>query len=387
MLRYLTAGESHGPALVIILEGMPSNLPLDPEDINADLARRQKGFGRGARMKIERDQVIILAGVRHGFTLGSPLAFQIENRDWENWKDTMDFRSEAKDRDTRPPMTRPRPGHADLTGAIKYAHKDLRNVLERASARETVARVAVGAACKKLLNVFGITMTSHVVEIGGVKARDENLTVDQVRERAEISEVRCADPEASREMIRAIEDAGKKGTTLGGVYEVIVEGVPIGLGSYVHWDLKLDGRLAQALLSINAIKGVEVGLGFETSRRFGYEIHDEIFYDDKGFQRKTNHAGGIEGGMTNGAPLVLRAAMKPISTQYRPLASVDIHTKEAFQASVERSDVCAVPAAGVIGEAMVAIEIARAMREKFGGDSVEEMTRNYESYQKYVAGL
>lgn len=394
MLRYLTAGESHGPSLTTILEGIPARLPLSPKDIDAELSRRQMGYGRGGRMKIEQDRVQITAGVRHGFTLGSPIALIITNRDFANWQETMGLEPEAKARDTRPPVTRPRPGHADLAGAIKYGHRDVRNVLERASARETTARVAVGAVCKALLREFGISVLSHVVEIGEVQAKVNDLSPEQMRAAAEASPVRCIDPEAAEAMVASIDEARRRKTTLGGIFEVIVEDVPVGLGSFMQWDHKLDGRLAKALMSIQAMKGVEVGLGFTVARRFGFEAHDEIFYDPgrEGphglkFYRKTNYAGGLEGGVTNGEPILLRAAMKPLSTQYAPLRSVDLETKEPFEASVERSDVCAVPAAGVIGEAVVAYEVAAALREKFGGDSLDEMRRNFDAYIRYVREL
>jgi len=394
MLRYLTAGESHGPSLTAILEGIPARLPLSPKDIDAELSRRQMGYGRGGRMKIEQDRVLITAGVRHGATLGSPIALTITNRDFSNWQETMALDAEAKARDARPPVTRPRPGHADLVGAIKYGHRDVRNVLERASARETTARVAVGAVCKSLLREFGISVLSHVVEIGAVQASTGDLSPERIRAAAEASPVRCADRAATEAMVASIDEARRRKTTLGGVFEVIVEGVPVGLGSYIQWDHKLDGRLARALMSIQAIKGVEVGLGFAGARRFGLEAHDEIFYDPERqtphglkFYRKTNYAGGLEGGVSNGEPILVRAAMKPLSTQYAPLRSVDLETKEAFEASVERSDVCAVPAAGVIGEAVVAFEVGAALREKFGGDSLEEMKRNFEAYTRYVRDL
>jgi len=380
MLRYLTAGESHGQSLTAILEGIPANLPLAAEQINLDLARRQRGYGRGGRMRIERDEATIVGGVRHGFTLGAPIAILIANRDWENWRATMDPSAREGEADPKGAVTRPRPGHADLAGALKYGQRDIRNVLERASARETAARVAVGAVCKRLLEEFGVEIISHVTEIGGIAAKTEGLSFGEIRARAEASEVRCADPEASDAMMRKIDEARKRGTTVGGVFEVVALNLPIGLGSYVHWDRKLDGRLAQAVMSIQAIKGVEIGLGFEGARRFGFETHDEIFYEGGRFVRRTNRAGGLEGGMSNGEPIVLRGAMKPISTQYAPLASVDLETKEPFKASVERSDICAVPAAGVIGEAVVAFELARAFLEKFGGDSLEEMRRNYRGY-------
>ena len=394
MLRYLTAGESHGPSLTTILEGMPANLPLSPKDIDVDLSRRQMGYGRGGRMRIEQDRVLITAGVRHGVTLGSPITLTIANRDFANWQETMGIEGEAKARDTRPTVTRPRPGHADLAGAIKYGQRDIRNVLERSSARETTARVAVGAVCKCLLREFDIAVLSHVVEIGGIRANIGDVSPEQIRALAEASPVRCADREATEAMVAKIDEARRRKTTLGGIFEVIVEGVPAGLGSYVQWDRKLDGRLARALISIQAIKGVEVGLGFTVAGRFGFEAHDEIFYDaDRQgphglkFYRKTNYAGGLEGGVTNGEPILLRAAMKPLSTQYAPLRSVDLETKEPFEATVERSDVCAVPAAGVIGEAVVAFEVANALREKFGGDSLGEMKRHFDAYTRYVKEL
>ncbi|HZY31518.1 MAG TPA: chorismate synthase [Candidatus Methylomirabilis sp.] len=379
-MRYLTAGESHGPMLTTILEGIPANLPIVAEEINLDLARRQRGYGRGGRMRIEKDEVNLVGGVRHGLTMGGPVAILIANRDWENWKRTMDPRPVNKENDPKEPVTRPRPGHADLAGALKYGQHDIRNVLERASARETAARVAVGAVCKRLLREFDIEVFSHVMEIGGIVAKVEGLSFGHIRDRAEVSEVRCADADASEAMMRRIDEARKRGTSLGGVFEVVALNLPVGLGSYVHWDRKLDGRLAQAVMSIQAIKGVEIGLGFEGARRFGFETHDEIFYEDGRFVRKTNRAGGLEGGMSNGQPIIVRGSMKPIATQYAPMASVDLVTKEPFKASIERSDICSVPAAGVIGEAVVAFEIARTLREKFGGDSLEEMTRNYHGY-------
>ena len=380
MLRYLTAGESHGPMLTAILEGIPADLSLVAEEINLDLGRRQRGYGRGGRMRIEKDEANIVGGVRHGLTMGGPIAILIANRDWENWKRTMDSKPVDREADPKEPVTRPRPGHADLAGALKYGQRDIRNVLERASARETAARVAVGAVCKRLLREFDIEVFSHVTEIGGIVAKVDGLSFAQSRDRAEDSEVRCADAEAGEAMMRKIDEARKRGTSLGGVFEVVALNLPVGLGSYVHWDRKLDGRLAQAVMSIQAIKGVEIGLGFEGAKRFGFETHDEIFYEDGRFVRKTNRAGGLEGGMSNGQPIIVRGAMKPISTQYAPMASVDLLTKEPFKASIERSDICSVPAAGVIGEAVVAFEVARALREKFGGDSLEEMTRNYRGY-------
>ena len=393
MLRYLTAGESHGPALVAILEGVPANVPVVAADINRDLARRMGGYGRGGRMKIEKDAVQVLGGVRHGKALGSPISLVVQNRDWENWKVTMAPEAEAAlQTPERPPMTRPRPGHADLAGGLKYDHRDLRNVLERASARETTIRVAVGAVCKCLLREFGIQIASHVIEMGGVRANTAGVSLADLLDQAEGSPVRCADPVATRDIMARVDEARARGTSLGGVFEVLALGVPVGLGAHVHWDLRLDGRLAQALMSIQAIKGVEIGPAFETARRFGCEVQDEIFYgrtegpadEPQGFYRKTNFAGGLEGGTTTGQPIVLRAAMKPISTQHHPLRSVDVVTKEAIQAGVERTDITAVPAAAVVGEAVVAFEIARALREKFGGDSLDEMRRNYTAYLEHL---
>lgn len=384
MLRYLNAGESHGKLLVAIVEGVPAGLPLTEEQINRDLARRQKGYGRGGRMRIEQDRVEFVSGVRKGFTLGSPIGLQIENKDWKTWQGIMAI--EPGEAVAQRVVTKPRPGHADLVGAIKYAQTDIRNVLEKASARETAIRVAVGAVAKALLNEFQIDLVSHVREIGGISAETGRMTFGEIRAAAEESEVRCADPAAADKMIQKIREAKDKGDTLGGVFEVIVTNVPIGLGSYSQWDRRLGARLAFALMSIQAMKGVEIGMGFEAARRFGSEVHDEIFYaeSEKRFYRKTNNAGGLEGGITNGQPIVLRVAMKPISTLYSPLKSVDIKTKEAFEATVERSDICTVPAAGVIGEAVVAFELAAAMLDKFGGDSLLEMKRNYDSYQDYV---
>jgi chorismate synthase len=387
MLRYLNGGESHGKLLLAIVEGMPAGVRLEADQINRDLHRRQQGYGRGQRMKIEQDSVEIVAGVRRGRTLGSPIGLQIMNRDWKNWQEIMSV--EPVDSAATRVVTKPRPGHADLVGAIKYGHEDMRNVLEKASARETAIRVSVGAVAKALLLEFDIKIISHVKEIGGVQADTDRLTVDAIEESAEKSEVRCADSKAAAEMIKKIEDAKQKGDTLGGVFEVIASGVPVGLGSYSQWDRRLNARLAFALMSIQAMKGVEVGLGFEGARRSGSKVHDEIFYDKskKSFYRKTNNAGGFEGGMTTGQPIVVRVAMKPISTLYSPLMSVDFATKEPFKASVERSDICAVPAAAVIGEAVTAFELGAAMIEKFGGDSLLEMKRNHKAYLDYVGNL
>jgi len=383
MLRYLNGGESHGKGLIAVLEGMLAGLPLTADDIDRDLSRRQKGYGRGGRMRIEHDRVEFLSGVRTGKTLGTPITLLVKNRDWENWKDIMAP-------EPGPPVldkvvTCPRPGHADLVGAIKYNHRDIRNVLEKASARETAIRVAVGGVAKRLLGEFGIQVYSYTVEIGGVKAALDGLTTEQAFQQAEASEVRCPDAAGSATMVERIREAKHKGDTLGGIFEVVVTNPPLGLGSYAQWDRRLNARLAMALMSIQAMKGVEIGMGFESARRFGSDVHDEIFYDQKtGFIRGTNNAGGLEGGITNGQPIVLRTAMKPIATLYTPKKSVDIRTKEPLEATIERSDICTVPAAGVVGEAVVAFELAAAMVEKFGGDTLEEMRRNYESYQAYV---
>lgn len=383
MLRYLNGGESHGKGLIAVLEGVPSGLPLTTDDINTDLSRRQRGYGRGGRMRIEQDRVEFWSGVRKGKTLGTPITLYVANRDWENWKDIM--ASEPGPPVTEKVVTCPRPGHADLVGAIKYNHRDIRNVLEKASARETAIRVAVGGVAKRLLNEFGMHIYSYTVEIGGVKASLEGLTVEQAYRQAEESDVRCPDNEGSARMIERIREAKHKGDTLGGIFEVIVVNPPLGLGSYAQWDRRLTGRLAMALMSIQAMKGVEIGMGFESARKFGSEVHDEIFYEQNtGFIRGSNNAGGLEGGITNGQPIVLRTAMKPIATLYSPKKSVDIQTKEPVEATIERSDICTVPAAGVVGEAVVAYEMAAAMVEKFGGDTLDEMRRNFDSYQAFV---
>lgn len=383
MLRFFTAGESHGELLMGIIEGMPAGLLIRITDVDRDLARRQAGYGRGSRMKIEKDAVKIYTGVRWGRTLGSPIGLMIRNKDWENWRDKMS--PDPMFLNSADPVTRPRPGHADLAGALKYNTTDIRNILERSSARETAMRVAVGAVAKRLLEEFGIEVMSHVLSIDGVYAKVPKATAQELKKRAEASELRCADPEAERRMKRKIDEAKFAGDSLGGVFEVVVTGVPAGLGSHTQWDRKLDGKLAGALMSIQAIKGVEVGAGFGTANRSGSMVHDEIFWSRKeGFYRKTNMAGGIEGGISNGEPIVLRAAMKPIPTLMKPLRSVDMASKKPFKASVERSDVCAVPAAGVVAEAAVAFEIASAMIEKFGGDSTDEMKRNFYWYEKHL---
>ncbi len=385
IIRFLTAGESHGRGLIGIVEGIPSDLPLSTDDINRELKRRQTGYGRGGRMKIESDRAEIISGVRWGKTIGSPISIFIENKDWKNWQEGMS--SEVSHQGSIPPVTRPRPGHADLAGAMKYGHRDIRNVLERSSARETAMRVAVGAIAKKFLSEFQISIGSYVTQIGSVKILDSKLEIKNFKEifnRAERSPVRCPDDATSKKMMELIDTALNKGDTLGGVFEVIVEGAPTGIGSHTQWDKRLDGRLAQALMSIQAIKGVEIGKGFEMAEGLGSQVMDEIFYEKNRFYRKTNYAGGIEGGITNGMPIVIRAAMKPIPTLRKPLQSVDIVTKEPFEAAYERSDVCAVPAASVIGEAMTAIVIADAFLEKFGGDSISEIKRNFDSYMEYL---
>jgi chorismate synthase len=384
-LRYLTAGESHGPSLTAIIEGMPANLELDEGCINRDLGRRQQGYGRGGRMSIEKDRVNFLSGVRWGKTLGSPITLSIRNRDWENWDKKMSPLAEDFVEDIA--ITHPRPGHADLTGVIKYRQDDARNVLERSSARETAARVAIGALCKRFLDDLGISVLGYVAELGGVAA---DAALEDYRERFALSEespCRTFDAEAEQRMIEAIDQAKENGDALGGVVEVAVLGAPIGLGSYAQWDRRLDGRLAYAMMSIQAFKGVEVGLGFEAARRPGSQVHDEIFHQGGEFFRKTNRAGGLEGGMTNGAPVVVRGAMKPIPTLYQPLQTVDFRSKSPYAAVVERSDVCAVPAAAVVAEAVVAIELAQAMLEKFGGDAMEEIKHNLQAYRHYVRGI
>jgi chorismate synthase len=381
MFRFTTAGESHGRGLVAVLEGIPAGLPLSAERINAELKRRMGGYGRGARMKIESDQIEWLAGVRAGETLGSPIAMLVWNRDWEHWQDVMAPEGNAPGAERRRQVTRPRPGHADLAGALKYDRQDARDILERASARETVARVACGAVCKVLLEQFGVEVGSHVVELGGVVAKSPVPIPQPLNAASDASPVRCLDPEAEREIIARIDAAKAAGDTLGGVVEVIALGLPVGLGSHVSWDAKLDGRLAQALMSIPAVKGVELGLGFEAARRKGSEVHDEIL---PGLARATNRAGGTEGGMTTGEPLVARVAMKPISTLMAPLRTVDLKTGGPAQAQSERSDVTAVPAMGVIAETMMALVLAQALLEKFGGDALSETKRNFEGYVAQV---
>ena len=388
MVRFFTAGESHGQGLVIIVEGVPAGLALGEEYIGTHLARRQRGYGRGGRMLIEQDWAHIMSGVRHGYTLGSPIGMTLENKDWANWREAMAVEPvEGLDQIERAQrVTRIRPGHADLPGAMKYGFDDVRNVLERASARETAARVAAGAVAMRLLEEFGIRIHSHVISIGGVWASPQDAeSIDW--QAVEDSPVRCADPEAAERMVAEIDAAKEAGDTAGGTVEVIADNVPIGLGSHVHWDRKIDGRVAQALMSINAVKAVSIGPGWEIVNHRGSQVHDVIepvTDPDHPWQRKTNRMGGTEGGMTDGMPLVARFAIKPIATLANPLPSVDLDTGEAVQAHYERSDVCQVPPAGVIGEAMVALVLVDAFIEKFGGDSVQETRRNYEGYLKTV---
>src|SRR4030066_2544959 len=408
-LRFFTSGESHGRALTGILEGIPSGFSITSEYIDRELRRRQGGHGRGGRMKIESDHAEILSGVRWRKTIGSPITLLIENKDWANWQEVM-----SSDNPPIPPfskggkggfVTRPRPGHADLAGAIKYNQHDIRNILERSSARETAVRVALGAIAKNFLKEFDITIGSYIIQIGKIKfnqskkiLRSSEKLLLSLFEKAEKSPVRCPDEEISGKMVELISKATQERNSLGGIFEVFVTGVPIGLGSHIQWDKKLDGRLAKALMGIQAIKGVEIGLGFDMAKHLGSEVMDEIFYRAKsseqraqsngsqvsGFYRKTNNAGGIEGGMTNGMPIIIRIAMKPIPTLKKPLRSVDIITKKPVAATYERPDICAVPAAGVIGEAMVALTIADVFLEKFGGDSMIETKRNYASFFEYI---
>ncbi|RFU65538.1 chorismate synthase [Peribacillus glennii] len=384
-MRYLTAGESHGPQLTAIIEGLPAGMPINQEDINNELARRQKGYGRGRRMQIEKDKAFIASGIRHGYTLGSPVALVVENKDWTHWTKIMGSEpiSGPESEEVKRKITRPRPGHADLNGGIKYGHRDLRNVLERSSARETTVRVAAGAVAKKLLALLGIQVASHVIEIGGVKAHPTAYSsIKELQEHTEASPVRCFDSNVEQAMMDAIDEAKKNGDSIGGIVEVIVEGMPVGVGSYVHYDRKLDAKLAAAIVSINAFKGVEIGIGFEAAHLPGSEVHDEILWSkDNGYYRKTNRLGGLEGGMTTGMPIIVRGVMKPIPTLYKPLQSVDIDTKEAFAASIERSDSCAVPAAAVVAEAVVAWELAAALIDQFPADRFEKLVEAIETHK------
>jgi len=384
-LRYLTAGETHGPQLTAIIEGLPSNLELDFEALNFQLQRRQKGHGRGRRMQIETDEAQIVGGVRHGKTTGAPVALVVENKDWKHWTSVMNVEPIEGGDEAKRRVHRPRPGHADLNGGLKYNLKDLRNVLERSSARETAARVAVGAIARQFLAKFGVKVAGHVVSIGDVVAKTPNLPIDELIEQTEASPVRVVDKDAEQKMMDLIDKTKADGDSIGGIVECIIEGLPVGLGSHVQWDRKLDGRIAQAVVSINAFKGVEIGMGFEAGRIPGSQVHDPIMHSaERGFYRASNNAGGFEGGMTTGEPIVVRGVMKPIPTLYKPLASVDIDTKEPFTAQVERSDACAVPAASVVLEHVVTWEVAKAFIEKFGGDSMEEIEANVRNYLSQV---
>ena len=385
MLRLETAGESHGECLVATLTGLPAGVPISIEALDRELWRRQQGYGRGGRMKIETDRARVVSGVRHSKTIGSPIAMIIENRDWKNWTEALPV--EGGDEDKKRLVTRPRPGHADLAGAIKYNFSDARYVLERASARETTARVAVGALAKALLGEFGITILSHVIAIGDARL-ERAASFSELIELSKRNEVLlgCVDPEAEQRMKARVDEAYRTGDTIGGVFEVVAKGAPVGLGSHVTWDSRLDGKLAQAIVSMQAVKGVEVGFAAEGAASFGSKVQDTIHYqrEERKFTRGANRAGGLEGGITNGEDIVVRGMLKPISTLRRPLESVDLTTREPALAAYERSDVCVVPAAGVIGEAMVALVLAGAMIEKFGGDSLVEMKRNYEGYLEQV---
>ncbi|GAA4071892.1 chorismate synthase [Amphibacillus indicireducens] len=385
-MRYLTAGESHGKQLTTIVEGVPALMPLTSDEINESLLRRQKGHGRGKRMQIEKDLVDIAGGVRHGYTLGSPIALVVKNDDFKHWVDIMGEDPIDDDKKIRRVVSRPRPGHADLNGAMKYGHRDMRNILERSSARETAVRVAAGAVAKTMLKQLGINVVGYVNEIAGIKAEEyPDLSFDQKVTISEDSPVRCLDPEASQKMMDAIDQAKKDGDSIGGVCEVIVEGMPAGIGSYVHFDRKLDARIAFAVQSINAFKGVEFGIGFEAARRNGSEVHDEIIWSEEtGYQRRTNNLGGFEGGMTTGMPIVVKGVMKPIPTLYKPLQSVDIETKEPFTASIERSDSCAVPAAAVVMEHVVAFEVAKAILEQFPHDQFPKLKKAIDEYREEI---
>jgi len=385
-LRYLTAGESHGKQLTTIIEGIPARMPLLREDIDESLLRRQKGYGRGRRMQIETDLVDITSGVRHGYTLGSPISLVIKNDDFKHWTKIMGEDPIDPDQKIRRIVTRPRPGHADLNGALKYGHRDMRNVLERSSARETTARVAAGAIAKTLLRHVGIEVVGYVKEIAGLRAKErEDLTVKEMQEISDQSPVRTLDKDVERKMMDAIDQAKKDGDSIGGIAEVYVKGLPAGVGSYVHYDLKLDSRIAGSVVSINAFKGVEFGLGFEAARKMGSQVHDEILWnEEQGYYRRTNNLGGFEGGMSTGMPLVVRGIMKPIPTLYKPLQSVDIETKEPFEASIERSDSCAVPSAAVVMEHVVALEIAKVLIESFPSDQFPVFKKAIDQYREDI---
>jgi chorismate synthase len=389
MLRFTTAGESHGQALVGVLEGIPAGLSLLAEHVNEQLARRQQGYGRGRRMQIEQDVVEFLAGVRAGETTGAPIGMLIRNRDWKNWEDVMDPAPRPEDPTRKRAVTRVRPGHADLTGMLKYDREDARDILERASARETTMRVAIGAVCRRLLSEFGVRVGSHVVELGDIVAKRPEPFPNDINTAADGSPLRTLDADAERRMIERIDAIKKEGNTLGGIVEVVADGVCVGLGSHTAWDRKLDGRLGRAMMSIPAVKGVELGMGFAAARATGADVHDQMDPAPEsaltgGVRRRSNRAGGTEGGMTTGEPVVVRVAMKPISTLMKPLATVDVATGASASATAERSDVTAVPAMGVIAEAMLAIVLTEALLEKFGGDSLNETRRNYDGYLSHV---
>lgn len=385
-MRYLTAGESHGKQLTTIIEGVPARMPLLKEDIDESLLRRQKGYGRGRRMQIEKDLVEIMSGVRHGYTLGSPISLVVRNDDFKHWTKIMGEEPIDEDAKIRRVVTRPRPGHADLNGALKYGHRDMRNVLERSSARETTARVAAGAVAKILLRHLGIEVVGYVKEIAGIKAKEmPSLSMEERAKISEASPVRTLDSSVEQEMMDAIDQAKKDGDSIGGIAEVYVEGMPAGIGSYVHYDRKLDSKIAGSVVSINAFKGAEIGIGFEAARKNGSEVHDEIAWsEEKGYYRKTNRLGGFEGGMTTGMPIVVKGVMKPIPTLYKPLQSVDIETKEPFNASIERSDSCAVPAAAVVMEHVVAFELAKAITEQFNSDSFPRLEKEFNDYREEI---
>ena len=385
-MRYLTAGESHGPRLTAIIEGVPAGLPLTADYINAELKRRQGGYGRGARMKIESDQVEITSGVRHGKTMGGPITLNVTNLDHQKWLDIMNVADVEDEKKGLRKITKPRPGHADLVGGMKYRFDDLRNSLERSSARETTMRVAVGAVAKRLLEEIGVEVASHIVTFGGIDIDvPDNLTVSEIKERAAQSEVSIVNPEREEEIKAYIDQIKKDGDTIGGVIETVVGGVPVGLGSYVQWDKKLDAKISQGVVSINAFKGVEFGVGFEAGRLKGSQVMDEILWSEEdGFTRRTNNLGGFEGGMTNGQPIVVRGVMKPIPTLYKPLMSVDIETHEPYKATVERSDPTALPAAGVVMESVVATVLATEVLEKFSSDNLEELKDAVARHREFV---
>ncbi|MCD8845780.1 chorismate synthase [Mammaliicoccus sciuri] len=384
-MRYLTSGESHGPQLTVIIEGVPANLKIDVNEINEEMFKRQGGYGRGRRMQIEKDSVEIVSGVRHGYTLGSPITLIVKNDDFKHWRKIMgaDPLNEEELENMKRVITKPRPGHADLVGGMKYNHRDLRNVLERSSARETAARVAVGAVSKILLKALDIEIYSRVIEIGGVKD-DYEYTLEEVKQNIDHNDVRCINDDVAEKMRNRIDEAKKDGDSIGGIVEVVVENMPAGIGSYVHYDRKLDGRLAQAVVSINAFKGVSFGEGFKAAEKPGSEIQDEIAYDSEiGYHRLSNHLGGLEGGMSNGMPIVINGVMKPIPTLYKPLNSVDIDSKDSFKATIERSDSCAVPAASVVCENVIAFEVAKALTEEYQSNHIDQLQEAIKNHRNW----